>query len=54
MILKILGRNVSFCILEQHLQDLWKLSQGYEMIDLEHGYVIARFFTKKDYIRVLT
>ncbi|XP_027178983.1 uncharacterized protein LOC113777945 [Coffea eugenioides] len=35
------------------LRELWKLDQYFELIDLEHGYFITRFFKKEDYQKVL-
>lgn len=29
------------------------MEAGYELIDLEHGYYLARFFTRSDYYKVL-
>ncbi|KAI5676132.1 hypothetical protein M9H77_07082 [Catharanthus roseus] len=42
--IKILGRNINFRVLER-LKDLWKLPHGCEMIALEHGYVVVRFYS---------
>lgn len=53
LILKLLGKTVSFRILEQRTKDLWKLEWGCELIDLEKGFYVARFYSEADYIRVL-
>lgn len=53
LIIKVLGRTVSFCVLQQRLPILWSLSAGCEIIDLEEGYYIVRFYAKGDYEHVL-
>lgn len=53
LILKLLGKSVSFRVLQQRTADLWGLQWGYELIDLEHGFFLARFFSREDYLRVL-
>lgn len=53
LILKVLGRNVSFKVLEQRTRDLWQLEWGCKLIDLEKGFYVARFFSEADYTRVL-
>lgn len=53
LIVKLLGRNISFRLLEQRLRSLWGLSEGCVITDLEEGYYIVRFYTKADYQYVL-
>lgn len=53
LILKLLGKSVSFRVLEQRTKDLWQLEWGCELIDLEKGFYVARFFSDADYTRVL-
>lgn len=52
-ILKLLGRNVSYKVLKQRTRDLWKVEWGCELIDLEKGFYVARFYSEADYNRVL-
>lgn len=52
-ILMLLGKIVSLKIMEQRTRDLWKLEWGNQLIDLENGYFLARFYKKEDYFHVL-
>ncbi|KAI5664275.1 hypothetical protein M9H77_23598 [Catharanthus roseus] len=52
-ILKVLGKSVSLRVLEQRTKDLWKFEWGSEIIDLEKGYFLVRFYSRKDYMHVL-
>lgn len=53
LIVKLLGKSISYCILEQHLRDIWLLEKGFELTDLEEGFFIVRFFAEADYMLVL-
>lgn len=53
LILKVLGKSVSLRVLEQRTKDLWKFEWGSEIIDLEKGYFLVRFYSRKDYMHVL-
>lgn len=50
---KVLGRNISFHILEQKLRELWMLNREFEMTNLKGGYYIVRFMSKSDCHKVL-
>lgn len=53
LVLKLLGKSISYKTMEQRTRTLWKLEASYELIDLEKGYYLARFFTRSDYYKVL-
>lgn len=62
LIVKPLGRNVSFRVLSHRLTDMWALSRridiialedGIDIIDLEDGFYVVRFYSKDDYTHVL-
>lgn len=53
LILKFLGKSVSLRVMEQRKKDLWKLEWGCQMIDLENGYFLPRFYKREDYFHVL-
>ncbi|KAI5661200.1 hypothetical protein M9H77_20523 [Catharanthus roseus] len=40
LIVKVLGKSITFKALEQRVKDIWKLPWGCQMIDPEHGYVL--------------
>lgn len=37
----------------QRTAALWKLEKGHELINLEGGYYVVRFFTREDYFKAL-
>ncbi|MBA0554540.1 hypothetical protein Golob_013637 [Gossypium lobatum] len=43
MILKLLGRNISYSILQNKIYNLWKPSSSFCLMDIEHGYFLAKF-----------
>lgn len=51
--MKILGQNITFRVLER-LKDLRKLPHGCEIIVLDHWYTVIHFYSKADYVIVLT
>lgn len=53
LIVKPLGRTVSFWVLSQRLTDLWALGHRIDIIDLEEGFYVVRFYSKEDYVHVL-
>ncbi|KAI5667628.1 hypothetical protein M9H77_17481 [Catharanthus roseus] len=53
LVLKLLGRNISLRILNQHLQDLRKLEYGFELLDMENASIMVRFYSRGDYLKVL-
>lgn len=53
LIVKPLGRTISFRVLSQRLTDLWALNRRIDIIDLEDGFYVVRFYAKEDYAHVL-
>lgn len=53
LIIKVFGRSVSFKVLEQRIRDICKLERDCEIIDLESGFFLTRFYSKRDYLHVL-
>lgn len=53
LIIKLLGKSVTFRVMQQRTSSLWNLDKGHELIDLEEGYFVVRFFSRVDYIHVL-
>lgn len=49
LVIKLLGRTVSYRLLSQRLSDMWASNNRLEMIDLEDGYYVVRFYSKEDY-----
>lgn len=53
LILKVLGRNIHFRILESCIRRMWQLDLGCELIDMAKGFIIAHFYSQQDYLKVL-
>ncbi|XP_031115746.1 uncharacterized protein LOC116019614 [Ipomoea triloba] len=53
LIIKYLGKNVSFSILNQRLPVMWNLQGHLHLIDIGFGCFVARFDNKTDYLHVL-
>lgn len=53
IVVKLLGRNISYRMLSQRLSDMWTLTRRIDIIDMENGYYVIRFSTAADYEHVL-
>ncbi|XP_031111916.1 uncharacterized protein LOC116015889 [Ipomoea triloba] len=53
LIIKFLGKNVSFSVLNQRLLAMWGLQGRFHLIDIGFGFFVARFDNKTDYLHVL-
>lgn len=51
--MELLGKSASYRILEQCTRELWQLQHEHELINLENGFYVARFFCQEDYLHVL-
>lgn len=40
---KVLGRAITYRILDQCMRDIWKLEWEHEMVDLDRGYFLVQF-----------
>ncbi|MBA0555948.1 hypothetical protein Golob_026093 [Gossypium lobatum] len=54
VILKLLGRNIGFSILQNKIYSLWKPSVPIHMMDIENGYFLVQFQNKLDCERALS
>ncbi|XP_031091116.1 uncharacterized protein LOC115996114 [Ipomoea triloba] len=53
LILKYLGKNIHFNVLNQRLPNIWKLQGKMTLIDIGYGCFVARFDNKNDYLHAL-
>ena len=53
VIVKLVGRSVSFAYMQSKLNQIWKPKGRMEVVDLNHGFFLVRFFSKKDLNSVL-
>ncbi|PPS05656.1 hypothetical protein GOBAR_AA14994 [Gossypium barbadense] len=54
VVLKLLGRNISYGVLFNQVSNLWKPIQPFQLMDIENGYYLAKFQNNNDYEKVLT
>ncbi|MBA0681852.1 hypothetical protein Goari_023625 [Gossypium aridum] len=48
VILKLLGRNIGFSVLQNQIYNLWKHSLSFHLMDIENGYFLPKFDNKFD------
>lgn len=53
VVIKLLGRNISYSVLYNKVCSLWKPSQGFRLVDVENGYFLAKLQSKEDVDKVL-
>ncbi|KAK8289993.1 hypothetical protein V6Z12_D07G230300 [Gossypium hirsutum] len=54
VVLKLLGRNIGFSVLQNKLYNLWKPSAEIHMMDIENGYFLVKFQNKLDCEKALS
>lgn len=53
LIIRVLGKTFNFRMLEPRIRRLWHLEYDCDLIDLDKGYLVARFYSREDYLRVI-
>ncbi|KAK5845045.1 hypothetical protein PVK06_001198 [Gossypium arboreum] len=48
VILKLLGRNIGFTVLQNKIYNLWRPIAPMHMMDIENGYFLVKFQNKMD------
>lgn len=51
--LRTMGKKFSFKVIVPKIKKLWNLSQDYDIIDIDKGYLVTRIYSCTDYVRVL-
>ncbi|XP_055960811.1 uncharacterized protein LOC130015168 [Mercurialis annua] len=54
VVIKLLGRPIGYKNLCNRLENIWKFSRGFDVIDLENDYFLVRFWSGSDVEAVLT
>ncbi|MBA0715606.1 hypothetical protein Golax_014496 [Gossypium laxum] len=54
MVVKLLGRNLVYSILQKRIFNLWKPSNSFHLMDIENAYLLAKFQSREDYEMILT
>ncbi|QHO08433.1 RNA-directed DNA polymerase [Arachis hypogaea] len=53
IVLKVLDKNLSYTALSYKLSSVWRLKCGYELLNVGHGYFLAKFDTLEERERIL-
>lgn len=53
LVIRVLGKSLSFKILELWIQRTWQLEHGCEVTDIDKEHMVARFYSQVDYMKVL-
>lgn len=53
LVIKILGKILSFRVLELMIKKVWQLELGCKLIDIDKGFIVACFFSRKVYVKFL-
>ena len=43
LVIKLLGKLISFLVIKENLRNVWQLRGDYEVISLENGYFLRKF-----------
>ncbi|KAA3472094.1 leucine-rich repeat receptor-like protein kinase PEPR2 [Gossypium australe] len=54
VVLKLLGRNIGYGALSNRISTLWNPSKPFNLMDIENGYYLAKFYSAEDYSKVLS
>ncbi|KAK5825759.1 hypothetical protein PVK06_020624 [Gossypium arboreum] len=54
VVVKLLGLNISYSMLQNRIQSQWKLSQQFHLMDMKNGYFLVKFQSHVDYDKALT
>ncbi|KAI9083555.1 hypothetical protein K1719_034497 [Acacia pycnantha] len=54
LVIKLLGRSITYHNLASRTQALWKLRGSYQLVDMERSFYCATFDLEEDYMKVLT
>ncbi|PNY04054.1 ribonuclease H, partial [Trifolium pratense] len=53
LVVKLLGKNIGFNTLKDRLTRLWKLTSGFDMLDINNGFYMIKFDLESDKIKVV-
>ncbi|XP_027351305.1 uncharacterized protein LOC113862417 [Abrus precatorius] len=53
LVFKLLGRNIGFLMMKEKLRNIWKPQEGFELMDISHGYYMVQFDEDADKEQVL-
>src|ERR1044072_488069 len=48
LVIKLLGKHIGYGALCEKLRHIWKMSGGYEVRDIHHGYFLVKFDLEED------
>lgn len=53
LIIKLLGKNIGYTQMNSRLSALWKLNGGFDLMDVGHGFFMAKFDQENDRQKVM-
>lgn len=53
VIVRLVGRSVSFSYMQSKLNQIWKPDGRMDVVDLSHGFFLVQFFSKEDLNSIL-
>ena len=53
-VIKLLGKSMSYLMIKQKIKHLWRLSGGYDVMNVGNGYFLAKFDSQEDRMKVIT
>ncbi|KAI9119297.1 hypothetical protein K1719_009972 [Acacia pycnantha] len=54
LVLKLLGRSITYYDLKARTQALWRLKGSFSLVDMEGSFYFATFDLEEDYFKALT
>lgn len=54
LIIKLLGRNIGYYQLNTRLKGTWKLTGGFELMDVDNGFFMVKFDLEEDRAKVIS
>ncbi|KAK5794167.1 hypothetical protein PVK06_035376 [Gossypium arboreum] len=54
VVVKLLGRNIGYGPLHNHISSLWKPTQPFRLMDVANRYYLIRFLSRADYDAALS
>lgn len=53
LVLKVLSKSIIFHVLQDKIPQLWQLKLGCVLLDINKEFIMAKFYSQEDYLKVL-
>ena len=54
LVIKLLGKSMSYPMIKQKLKHLWRLLGGYDVMNVGNGYFLVKFDFQEDRMKVIS